>query len=322
MLAGSALTHAAASHLLISDEALAAVDRLPVEAASPSADPVADRKQAVLEDQLSKALVEQAASEAAQRRKRITANNIFCPSCRVGVGAGDGAGVGAGVGAGAGAGAGETASGEPLIPATELPLALLATMEADDPLASLATILDTEREATGVFGLDDQIRAGVFVVGIRAGVVTLRQDQAIAVLDFSAPERPKPAAKQAPPTKGSREIEGASDAIDCQGDACTVDRKFVDKLLANPQLLMKQGKFLPAVKDGETRGFRVLRVRKGSLPQILGLRNGDTLLSVNGTELDSMDRAMGLYTKLRRASELSLTVERKGKVIQKQISIR
>jgi general secretion pathway protein C len=271
----------------------------------------------VLEEQLSAALIEQAASEAAQRRKLITANNIFCPSCQP-------AGVAGGVAAGV-AGAGETAPGEPVIAATELPLALLATMEADDPLSSMATILDTEHDATGVFGLDDQIRPGVFVAGIRAGVVTLRQGQGVAILDFTAeppaPE-PKQPPKQAPAKKGSREIEGASEAIDCQGDACTVDRKFVDKLLANPQLLMKQAKFLPAVKDGETRGFRVLRVMKGTLPQILGLRNGDTLLSVNGTELDSMDRAMGLYSKLRRASELSLTVERKGKVIQKQISIR
>ena len=61
---------------------------------------------------------------------------------------------------------------------------------------------------------------------------------------------------------------------------------------------------------------------QGHLPNLLGLRSGDTLLAVNGSELDSMDRAMGLYVKLRRASNLSVLVERKGKVFEKQISIR
>lgn len=310
--AGSALTNAAASRLLVSDEALheQAAGRAPAERASPSVDPAAERKQAKREELLAAALVDQAESEAARRSELITANNVFCPSCQPTPPSGEGEAEGA---------------GEPAIAVTELPLALLATMEADDPLASMATILDTERRATGVFALNDAVRPGVFVAGIRRGVVTLRDEQGLATLDFSKPKpaKPKQAVKPKPsPAKNPREIAGASEAINCEGNACTVDRKFVDKLMANPQMLAKQAKFLPAVKDGETRGFRVHRVRKGTLPRLLGLQNGDTLLSVNGTDLDSMDRAIGLYTKLRRASELSLTVERKGKVIQKQISIR
>jgi general secretion pathway protein C len=35
-----------------------------------------------------------------------------------------------------------------------------------------------------------------------------------------------------------------------------------------------------------------------------------------------MDKAMGLYTKLRRASNLSVSIERKGKIITKEIQIQ
>ena len=35
-----------------------------------------------------------------------------------------------------------------------------------------------------------------------------------------------------------------------------------------------------------------------------------------------MDKAMGLYTKLRHAANLSVTLERKGQTINKEIQIK
>lgn len=308
--AGSALTNAAASRLLVSDDALASVDHIKIDRAPSSSDKV-DPKQAKRAELLDAALASQSKSALQQRLDRITENNIFCPACQPTV-------------------ADETlAPGTPTIAPTELPLALLATMESDDPLLSMATIHDVERSVTGVYGLNEAIRTGVFVAGIRRGQVILRSAGGTAILDLAETDEPKKKKKRKNKKKkkrkrkrSSREIEGAREAIDCKKNACTIDRKFVEKLMANPSLLARQAKFRPAVKDGKTRGFRVLRVRRGTLPQLLGLKNGDTLLAVNGSDLNSMDRAMSLYTKLRRASELSLTVERKGKVIEKQISIR
>jgi general secretion pathway protein C len=93
-------------------------------------------------------------------------------------------------------------------------------------------------------------------------------------------------------------------------------------VLANPASLAKQARVMPSVKDGETRGFKFYGIRPGSLPKLLNIKNGDLVTSVNGTELKSMDGAMSLYTKLRRASNLSITVERKGETINKEITIQ
>ena len=43
---------------------------------------------------------------------------------------------------------------------------------------------------------------------------------------------------------------------------------------------------------------------------------------VNGKELRSMDDAMALYAKLRNAPNLSINVERLGKQVTKEITIR
>ena len=305
-LASAAGTRALASHLLLPDEVLAAVEPdspIGADLDEPGSDP-APRGGAPKPDLA-------AVTDAQRRTARagwIVEHNPFCRDCRP-VEVTDAS----------------AAESDPRVRATELPLALVATMEASEPAESLATIRDTERRATGLFGVGDEIRPGVVVAGVQPGLVVLREREGLRTLGFPDPKAkpaPAPAAKPAPAKRNSREIPGAREAIACTGTSCTVDRSFVEKLLANPRQLARQAKLVPAVKDGETRGFRIHRVRPGTLPKLLGLKNGDTLVAVNGTDLDSMDQAIGLYTKLRRASELSLTVERKGQVFEQHISIR
>lgn len=208
---------------------------------------------------------------------------------------------------------------------SSLPLSLLITMVSDDPLASMATIEDTEKRSVGAFSVKDQIRDGVTIEEIhRARVVLLngRQREFIEIGQAAQPvARPtkKEDDKPKPRRKNSRAIEGAEDSIDCSGDSCTVDRKFVDKLMANPALLAKQARVIP---DKNGRGFKFYGVRNGSLPKLLGVKNGDLVTEVNGQALTSVDQAMGLYTKLRRASNLSVTIDRRGQTITKDITIK
>lgn len=298
-LAGSTLTTATASRLLLTD------DVLHEAAAAPTADALPPERETETRA-LPKAPA--AASSVGSSAAFLVDHNIFCPSCRPAPAADPGA------------------QAQLALTATQLPLVLLATMESDDPLYSMASIADTERGATGVFGVNEQLRAGVFVAEIRRGRVLLRTHEGLRTLDLPDPKQPKAKKKKKkkpkPKKRGSREIPGAREAINCRGNDCTVDRKFVEKLLANPAQLTRQAKLIPAVKDGDIRGFRLARLRRGTLLRLLGLHNGDTLLAVNGIELDSMDRAVGLYTKLRRASNLNVTVERKGKVFDTHIAIR
>lgn len=114
-----------------------------------------------------------------------------------------------------------------------------------------------------------------------------------------------------------REIEGAAEGIECReakGDRweCTIDRAFIDHVLANPALLAKQARVVPSLRDGETRGYRLYGIRPGTLPKLLSFKNGDMITAVNGTPLDSIDAAMELYTKLRKAKSFEIEIERKG----------
>lgn len=322
--AGSALTTHIASKLLLDVSAATAVSEDEPDAADQDQDDE-DEAEAARDDAKTKANSQALASMADKgTHKRdsadaIVGSNIFCPTC---------------VPAEAQpvlASAGPLAVGEV---ASTLPLQLLATMESDDPLWSMATIRDIESNTLGPYTANEQLRPGVTILAVERGrVLLLNQGRREFILLGNQPPPPSPAAKPAPQqpaakpssTRGgsSIAIEGAEQAIQCSTpNSCTVDRKFVDQLLQSPQQLMSQARMYPVTKDGETTGFRVSGVRNGSLATLLGLQNGDVVSEINGSKLGTIDDALAMYQKLRRASHLSVTVERGGAVITKEISIK
>jgi hypothetical protein len=87
---------------------------------------------------------------------------------------------------------------------------------------------------------------------------------------------------------------------------------IVDQILANPMAVAKGARIVPAMKDGKPHGFKLYAIRPASVFAKLGLMNGDTLVTVNGFELTSADKALEIYEKLRDATTIEIEVERKG----------
>jgi general secretion pathway protein C len=207
--------------------------------------------------------------------------------------------------------------------ATALPLRLNATMEATDPAHSLATIDDLERGIVGVYMTGDEIRPGVVLAAVQHGRVIVHRGGAAERIDLGAPAPAVPAkgAETKPSTKpATKKPAKTDDRIDCTNDAhCTVQRELVEEVFANPAAFASQAPRMMPSADG---GFKISSVKSGSLIKQLGFASGDRLLAVNGEELGGMDAVLGLATKLRRAASVTVTIDRKGKTIEKQIDIR
>lgn len=108
-------------------------------------------------------------------------------------------------------------------------------------------------------------------------------------------------------------IAGAAAAIQCESDsACTIDPKFIDQLGSKPQVLVGEAVALPTQGNSE-KGMELSSVRPGSIPDLLGLRDGDVLISLNGTKLASLAAPDALADALSDTHEAALVFEREGK---------
>lgn len=110
-------------------------------------------------------------------------------------------------------------------------------------------------------------------------------------------------------------IAGTAEAIDCTTETesttsrCTIDAAFVDRLAENPLILSGEAVALPTQGTSE-RGLALSHVRAGSIPAQLGLRDGDVLISLNGTNLASLAAPRALADALANTSEAKLVYER------------
>ena len=213
-----------------------------------------------------------------------------------------------------------------LIQTTSLPLNLVATSVSLDDDESYATIVNTENQRQGSFSIGDKIPgASGKLLEIHYKYIDFENNNHTERLVLLGAAAPIVAAVVPPAGDGSGdEMQAAVDAgvkkID--DNHYEIDKDLVAKVLANPMGVAKGARVVPAVKDGKPDGFKLYAIRPSSVYAKLGLQNGDTLQSINGFDLTSADKALEVYTKLREATSLQVSVTRRGKQEQLSYTIR
>ncbi len=122
------------------------------------------------------------------------------------------------------------------------------------------------------------------------------------------------AVRPATPEKGGLSDEAMEQGIRKSGDGnYTVARSLVDSLLENQAALMRSARVSPQTENGRTVGVRLYNIRRNSILDRLGVKNGDMLRTINGYDMTSPDGALEAYTRLRSASHLTMSLVRNGK---------
>ena len=86
-----------------------------------------------------------------------------------------------------------------------------------------------------------------------------------------------------------------------------IDRSAVDRILEAQAELMK-APLVPEKEGDRVVGFRLVRVRPGSVLATLGFETGDRLVSINGIDVASTERMFEAYARLRTGTLDRLTV--------------
>jgi general secretion pathway protein C len=209
---------------------------------------------------------------------------------------------------------------------TSLPLSLLATNVGLDDDESYATIINTANQHQGAYSMGDPIPGATGkVTEIHYKYIEFENSGHIERLSLAGAT--PVVAKVDTPAAG----EGSGDDMQAMIDSgikkiddnhYEISKDLVDKVLLNPMGFTKGARVVPAMANGKPNGFKLYSIRPGTVYAKLGLENGDTLSAINGMDLTSAEKALEVYTKLRDATTLEVTLTRRNKPDTITYSIR
>jgi general secretion pathway protein C len=82
--------------------------------------------------------------------------------------------------------------------------------------------------------------------------------------------------------------------------------------------LMKQARIRPFFSDGKPDGLLLYGIRNDSVFQRIGLKNGDIIKSINGSDILSAQDAVTIYQSLNASPDempdIRFTIQRRGKI--------
>jgi type II secretory pathway component PulC len=101
-----------------------------------------------------------------------------------------------------------------------------------------------------------------------------------------------------------------------------IKRGTLELALGNLQFLARSVRVIPDTRDGKPFGFRLFAIRADGPAALLGLRNDDVLVSINGLDIATPDHVLDAYGKLKTAPHLVLGLIRQRHEITQDYTIR
>jgi len=226
--------------------------------------------------------------------------------------------------------------------ATSLRAQLVAGIVAEKPRSSVAVITDKTNGQTRSFGIGEPVMGSdlLSVERIRderdpAGrafrvVAIVCHDGRKEFIDFdtggggtAVAVAPNVGVIPVPPPGGDPSTTG----VPPDGVRKTSDNKYevkksvLDGTLSNLNSVATQARIVPSFKNGVANGFKVFSIQPNSFYSAIGVENGDVVQKINGYEINSPDKALEIYQKLREARHVTVDLERNGQTIRKEYNV-
>lgn len=206
---------------------------------------------------------------------------------------------------------------------SSLRVRLLGTLLSSIPEWSIASIQDMSTQVVSTFMVHDHIQGAEVLEIERERVIILNNGRREFINNEAGEGMPMIASVAPKPTfaEPGTQVTGAGiKAID--DNNYQVPRSEIDKTLSNLNDVAMQARIVPAFKDGQSEGFKLFSIRPDSIYTKIGIQNGDVIRRINGYDLNSPEKALEVYAKLKEASRIDIEIDRNGSNIKKTYSIQ
>src|SRR6185436_6022524 len=213
---------------------------------------------------------------------------------------------------------------------TSLRVKLLGTLVAGLPEWSICSIQDVVTLKTATYMVGDKIQNAEILEIERSRVIIFNNNRREFIDGTSgdgstvaiAPPVVATPVVQAAATGAPRSVALGNGIKAISENEYEVPRAEIDKTLSNLNDVAMQARIVPAFKDGVAQGFKLFSIRPDSIYTKIGIQNGDVIRRINGYDLNSPEKALEIYSKLKEANRIDIEIERNGSTVRSTYNVR
>ncbi|RMF13911.1 MAG: hypothetical protein D6761_10330 [Candidatus Dadabacteria bacterium] len=217
-----------------------------------------------------------------------------------------------------------------------LPAEVLGTLGGPDDVA-IALIRDKRNKQVDVYWVGDKLFDQATILKIRRGEVVILRNGQTEVLQLyegsaKAGEDKGPIRRARPRKPASRtddKVRPAASGGDVElqieelsPNNYVIDREQFSDLMGNLGPLLTQARVVPNFERGRINGYKIFAIKKGSVFEQIGLRNGDIIQAINGVSVDTPEKALQLFQQLKSETEFNLELQRGGSPLAYSYQLR
>ncbi len=191
-----------------------------------------------------------------------------------------------------------------------LDVRLVATSVGDGS-TPFAIIEENKKKEQEIFELNEEVFGQARLVAVLESSVKLDRNGKIEILELTEGEN----------TGSASGSTGEITAVDDNQTEFSIPEAELENALGNLPQLLSQARAVPYFRNGKSIGMRLFAIRRGSMYEKLGLKNGDILKAVNGNSMSDPAQALKLFEQLKNERNIDATLERAGKDVDMRYSI-
>lgn len=196
---------------------------------------------------------------------------------------------------------------------SDIAATLIGTMVSTIPRFSVATLSPKGKKEPENYRLGDKLLEEAEIYDIQRNKIFFYRNgrrEFLEVENLPSIYTTSPGKPAVPGTRGVQKLEDGK---------LIVTREKVESTLGDLNKIIQQARMVPNYQNGKVNGFKIFAIRSGSVFQELGLKNGDVIHRINGTEIDSVEKAIPMLQLAKTENSIALDLTRRGK--KKTISI-
>ncbi|HZA50472.1 MAG TPA: type II secretion system protein GspC, partial [Myxococcaceae bacterium] len=209
---------------------------------------------------------------------------------------------------------------------SSLRVKVLGTLLASAPEWSIASVLDPALNDSTTYMVGDRLQGAEVVTIERKRVILLNAGRREYIDDQPGDGSGPMAVAPVGPALGASPVNTAGPVG--QGvralseNEYEVQRTEIDRTLNDLNSVAMQARIVPAFKDGVSQGFKLFSIRPDSIYTKIGIQNGDVVKRINGFDMNSPEKALEVYSKLRESNRIDIEIERNGTPVRKTYNVR